>query len=132
MKDVLQIFCKNNGTVIEAKPGSSLVEIYQKSGLALPYGPTSAKVNNVSVGLNFRIYRPMDVEFLDISSGSGLRAYVRSLCFVLCKAVADIYPEGQIVLQHPVSHGHYCTLKIGHTPTTDEVGHIRQRMAEII
>lgn len=132
MKDVLQIFCKNNGTVIEAKPGSSLVEIYQKSGLALPYGPTSAKVNNVSVGLNFRIYRPMDVEFLDISSGSGLRAYVRSLCFVLCKAVADLYPEGQIVLQHPVSHGHYCTLKIGHTPTADEVEHIRQRMAEII
>ena len=47
MEDVLQIFCKNNGTAIEANPGSSLIEIYQKSGLTLPYGPTSARVNNV-------------------------------------------------------------------------------------
>lgn len=132
MEDVLQIFCKNNGIAIEAKPGSSLVEIYQKSGLALPYGPTSARVNNVVEGLTFRVYHNMDVEFLDITSSSGMRTYVRSLCFVLCKAVADLFPMGQIVLGHPVSKGHYCMPRIGHEVTADEVERIRERMVEII
>ncbi|MBQ8866721.1 MAG: nucleoside kinase [Bacteroidaceae bacterium] len=132
MEDVLQIFCKNNGTTIEAKPGSTLMEIYRESGLDLPYGPTSARVNNVVEGLTFKVYHNMDVEFLDITTSSGMRTYVRSLCFVLCKAVADLYPEGQIVLGHPVSKGHYCTLRIGHDVTADVVGRIRQRMAEIV
>ena len=86
----IEVFCRNNGQTLYVTPGSKLVDVYDTSGLNMPYGPASAKVNNVSVGLNFRIYRPMDVEFLDISSESGLRAYVRSLCFVLCKAVADL------------------------------------------
>ena len=128
----IEVFCRNNGQTLHVTPGCKLVDVYNASGLNMPYGPASAKANNVTVGLNFRLYRSMDVEFLDISSESGLRSYVRSLCFVLCKAVADLYPEGQIVLQHPVSNGHYCTLKIGYTPTTDEVEHIRLRMEEII
>lgn len=129
---MLQIFCKNNGRSIEVSPGSSLLDVYEASGVNLPQGPTSARVNNVVEGLNFKVYHNMDVEFLDITSSSGMRTYVRSLCFVLCKAVADLYPEGQIKLQHPVSKGHYCTLEIGHEPTADEVNSIRERMQEIV
>ena len=113
-------------------PGSSLLDVYEASGVNLPQGPTSARVNNVVEGLNFKVYHNMDVEFLDITSSSGMRTYVRSLCFVLCKAVADLYPEGRIKLQHPVSKGHYCTLEIGHEPTADEVNSIRERMQEIV
>ena len=132
MKELLQIFCKNNGKTIEVEPGTDLTDIYQASGLEMPYGPTSARVNNVVEGLTFKVYHNMDVEFLDITSSSGMRTYVRSLCFVLCKAVADLYPEGQIALEHPVSKGHYCTLSIGHEVTTDEVERIRTRMEEIV
>ncbi len=108
------------------------MEIYRESGLDLPYGPTSARVNNVVEGLTFKVYHNMDVEFLDITTSSGMRTYVRSLCFVLCKAVADLYPEGQIVLRHPVSKGHYCTLCIGQEVTADVVERIRRRMTEIV
>ena len=132
MKEQIDIFCKNNGRHITIQPGSTLREVYEVSGLDFPHGPTSARVNNVVEGLTFRVYHPMDVEFQDTSSGSGLRTYARSLCFVLCKAVADLYPEGQIVLQHPVSRGHYCTLKIGHEPTEIEVERIKERMREIV
>lgn len=132
MEDVLQIFCKNNDKMIEVEPGSTLSEVYAASGLTLPYGPTSARVNNVVEGLTFRVYHNMDVEFLDLTAASGLRTYVRSLCFVLCKAVADLYPEGQIVLGHPVSKGHYCTLRIGQEVTADVVERIRRRMTEIV
>ena len=92
------------------------MQIYKGFGLDMPYGVVSAKVNNHVEGLNFRVYHNKDVEFLDISSESGLRTYVRSLCFVLCKAVADVFPDGQILLEHPVSRGYYCSLRIGREP----------------
>ena len=132
MKELLQIFCKNNGQTLSVPPGSKLLDVYEVSDLHLPYGPTSARVNNVVEGLNYKLYHNMDVEFLDITTSSGLRTYVRSLCFVLCKAVADLYPEGQIALEHPVSNGHYCTPRIGHEVTPEEVSRIRERMEEII
>lgn len=132
MKEMLPVFCKNNERTIEVESGSTLAEVYAVSGVTLPNGPTSARVNNVVEGLNFKLYHAMDVEFLDTTAASGIRTYVRSLCFVLCKAVADLYPEGQIVLGHPVSKGHYCRLNIGHEVTADEVKRIRERMAEII
>ncbi len=132
MKEYIEVYCKNNELTIETTPGSTLAEIYQQSGLKLPYGPTSARVNNVVEGLTFRLYHNMDVEFLDITSSSGMRTYVRSLCFVLCKAVTDLYPEGQIVLQHPVSKGYYCTLKTGHEISDEVVEQIRKRMHEIV
>lgn len=132
MKELLQIYCKNNGMTVEVGHGANLMEVYEKSNLQLPYGPTSARVNNVVEGLTFRLYHNMDVEFLDVTSSSGLRTYFRSLCFVLCKAVADLFPEGQIVLKNPVSNGHYCDLKIGREVTEAEVGRIRERMQEIV
>ena len=132
MKEKIEVYCKNNGLTIEILPGSTLLELYLQSGLKLPYGPTSARVNNVVEGLTFRLYHNMDVEFLDITSSSGMRTYVRSLCFVLCKAVADLYPEGEIILQHPVSKGYYCTLKIGKEITDDVVSQIREHMHEIV
>lgn len=132
MKELLQIFCRNTGQDVEVTAGSSLLEVYQASGLALSYGPTSAKVNNVVEGLNFRVYHNMDVEFLDLTSASGMRTYIRSLCFVLCKAVEDLYPEGFIKLQHPVSKGFYCSLFIGSPVGDAEVARIKERMQEII
>lgn len=128
----MKIYCKNTDKYIEVAPGSNLIEVYQASGLTLPYGPTSAKVNNVVEGLTFKIYHNMDVEFLDMTSGSGMRTYVRSLCFVLCKAVADLFPEGQIVLQHLVSKGYYCTLRIGRQVDEDIVKQVKERMQELI
>ena len=132
MKEQLQIYCKNTDSTFEVKAGSNLLDIYKASGLKLPYGPTSAKANNVVEGLTFKVYHPMDVEFLDVTSSSGMRTYVRSLSFVLCKAVEELFPEGQIILQHPVSKGYYCTLRIGHEVTETEVSRIREQMQEII
>lgn len=129
---MLQIYCKNNGKTVEVGHGANLIEVYEKSNVRLPYGPTSARVNNVMEGLTFRLFHNMDVEFLDVTSSSGLRTYFRSLCFVLCKAVSDLFPEGQIVLKNLVSNGHYCDLKIGRGVTEADVDRIRERMQEIV
>ncbi len=132
MRQEIQIYCKNNQKTQTFAAGSSLYEIYKEFDLQMPYGVVSAKVNNRVEGLNFKVYHNKDVEFLDISSESGMRTYVRSLCFVLCKAVEDLYPNGQILLEHPVSKGYYCSLRTGKEITLDDVTRIKTRMEEII
>ena len=132
MKQVVQIRCKNNKKVINSAIGSTLSEIYDASGLDMKYGPVSAKVNNKVEGLNFRVYHNKDVEYLDLTSPSGQRTYTRTLFMVLCKAVHDLYPKGNVWIDIPVSNGYYCDLIIGEEVTEQVAARIRQRMQEII
>ena len=129
---MLQIYCKNNNSTSEFPEGSSLLDIYNGFNLAMPYGPVSAKVNNKVESLDFRVYYNKDIEFLDITSSSGMRTYVRSLFFILVKAVEELYPQGSISLEHPISKGYFCKLHIDRTIGLDDVQRIKQRMQEII
>ncbi|WP_346712353.1 nucleoside kinase [Phocaeicola plebeius] len=132
MTFMLQIYCKNNNSTREFPEGSSLLDIYNGFNLAMPYGPVSAKVNNKVESLDFRVYYNKDIEFLDITSSSGMRTYVRSLFFVLVKAVEELYPQGNISLEHPISKGYFCKLHIDRTIGLDDVQRIKQKMQEII
>ena len=129
---MLQIYCKNQKETRNFPEGSSLLDIYKGFNIEMPLGPVSAKVNNKVENLNFRVYYNKDVEFLDITNPSGMRTYVRSLCFILVKAVEDLYPCGTISLEHPVSKGYFCKLHIDRTIGLDDVTRIKQRMQEII
>lgn len=132
MKHVLQICCKNNNIIKDFPIGSTLLEIYQALNLDFPYQVVSAKVNNCSEGLTFRVYNNKDVEFLDVRDSSGMRTYVRSLCFVLYKAVSELFPHGKLYVEHPVSKGYFCNLRIGRPITLEDVTAIKKRMQEII
>ncbi len=132
MKDMVQIYCCNNGVSKNVPVGSSLLDIYHGLGLDMPYGPVSAKVNNRAEGLNFKVYNNKDIEYLDVRDPSGMRTYVRSLCFILCKAVGELFSDGRILLEHPVSKGYFCNLKIGRPVELDDVSRIKKRMLEII
>ena len=133
---MLQIRCKNNNITKSFPEGTSLIDVYQEfeNELHLPYPVVSAKVNNTSQGLKFRVYQNRDVEFIDACEGSGRRVYVRSLCFVLYKATNDVFPSSKLFIEHPLSRGYYCNFKKrGNEPLTDEdVERISQRMQEII
>jgi len=126
------IRCRNNGAILECVPGTTLQEAYDSLSLNMPYGAVSARVNNKVEGLGFRVYNHKDVEFLDITSDSGMRTYVRSLFFVLTKAIGDLYPEGEIIIEHPVSKGYFCNLRIDRPVTQADVDAVKQRMQEII
>lgn len=132
MIPTIQIRCKNNGQTLTAPIGSTLSEVFRNAGIDMKYGPICAKVNNKVEGMHYRIYHNKDVEFLDMTSGSGSRNYTRSLFFVLCKAVHDLYPQSKVVIDIPVSKGYYVDLTIGHEVTDDDVARIRQRMQQII
>lgn len=133
---MLQIRCKNNNITKSFPEGTSLLEVYQDYAeeLKMPFPVVSAKVNNTSQGLKFRLFQNRDVEFLDAREGSGRRVYVRSLCFVLYKATADIFPASRLFIEHPLSGGFYCNFKKknGQPLTDEDVKALQQRMQEII
>lgn len=128
----VSIYCVNTKTTKKVRVGSTLGEIYNAFEVNLPYRVISARVNNKSEGLNFRVYRNKDIEFFDVTHPSAMRAYLRSLCFVLSKAVHDLYPKGEVIIEHPVSNGYYCNLYLGETLAFEHVLKIKARMQEII
>ena len=132
MKQVIQIRCKNNKKTLEVPIGSTLYEVYNVFNLKMYFGPVSAKVNNKVEGLDYRVFHNKDVEFLDLYSASGMRAYTRSLFMVLCKAVHDLYPKSKVVIDIPVSNGYYCNINIHREVTDSDIENIHRRMQTIV
>lgn len=132
MKQIIQIRCKNNQKTLNVPIGSTLSEVFRELNLKMDYGPISVKVNNKVEGLHYRVYHNKDVEYLDIRSSSGVRAYTRTLFFVLCKAVHDLWPGADVVIDIPVSNGYYCNINIGRPVTHFDADAVRRRMQEII
>ena len=132
MKQVVQIRCKNNKKTQKVANGSTLSDIFSSFNLKMEHGPVSAKVNNKVEGMHYRVYNNKDIEFLDMRTSSGSRAYTRTLFFVLCKAVQDLYPGHDVVIDIPVSNGFYVDVRLERDVTVDDVDCIRKRMQEIV
>ena len=132
MKQVVQIRCKNNKKTQKVANGSTLSDIFSSFNLKMEHGPVSAKVNNKVEGMHYRVYNNKDIEFLDMRTSSGSRAYTRTLFFVLCKAVQDLYPGHDVVIDIPVSNGFYVDVRLERDVTAEDVDSIRKRMQEIV
>ena len=132
MKQKIQIRCKNNKKSQKVEIGSTLFDVFSSFDLKMTHGPVSARVNNKVEGMHYRVYNSKDVEFLDMNSASGSRAYTRTLFFVLCKAVQDIYPNTDVVIDIPVSNGFYVDIRLGRPVVDEDMNILRRRMQEII
>ncbi len=133
MKQMIQIRCKNNKKSQKVAIGSTLFDIFSEFGLQMSHGPVSCKVNNKVEGLHYRVYNNKDVEFLDMTSPSGSRAYTRTLFFVLCKAVKDVFPASpDVIIDIPVSNGFYVDVRLERPLVEEDVNMIRHRMEKII
>ena len=131
---MLRIYCKNTGTFQEFQEGTTLLDMLPAFDFERPFDILSAKVNNVSEGLKFRVFNNRDVEFLDYRSYNGRSIYCRSLSFLLCKAMRDLYPAFRVILRRPISKGYFCTVdKPDGTPVTPgEVEAVRAHMRELV
>ena len=132
MLKTVNIRCVNTGRTHKVPVGFTLEDFYDMIELDMPYGSTSAKVNNKVEGLHYTIFSDKDVEFLDVTSQSGLRTYVRSLFFVLYKAVSELYPAAGLQIDTPVANGYYCRLSNMEPLTEETVNRLRDKMQEII
>ena len=132
MEQQIQIRCKNNKKTLNISIGSTLSDIFLQLGLQMEHGPLSARVNNKVEGMHYRVYKPKDIEFLDLHDSSALRAYTRSLFFVLSKAAHELWPDCTVVIDIPVSNGYFVDLRLDRLVTPDDVSALRQRMQAII
>lgn len=127
---MVKIFCVNSGETKNFQSGISLREAAREFSLNMSYDAVAARVNNEIEGLNFRVYNHKDVEFIDITSDDGMRVYVRSLTFVMMKALNDLFPGAVVRFENPISNGYYCRMES--SLTVEQVLQVRERMLEII
>ena len=127
---MVKIFCVNSGETKSFQSGTALHSISKEFSLGLQYEAVAARVNNEVEGLNFKVYNHKDVEFIDITSDDGMRMYVRSLTFVMMKALNDLFPGRVVRFENPISKGYYCRMDGGIDEA--QVAQVRERMREII
>ena len=135
MIDKVEIHLKNTNQKKHVPVGTSLEEIIEIFDFKMPYLIANAKVNNRIESLAYKVYHPKQVEFADITSQSAMRTYVRSLCFILTKAVNDVLPEATTYIEHAVSKGYFFYIEInGETDivTDSQLDDIQNRMREIV
>lgn len=137
MQETVTIYCKNNKQYYDIKRGTALLDVYHHIGLKLPYPVVAALVNYKVQDLTFLVYKPKDIEFLDASSPSGMRCYVRTLSMVMSAAIHELYPMADLRIEHPISKGYFCTMQWEKESekkelTPEMIAAIKHRMQEII
>lgn len=111
MEKEIVINCKNINQKIRVAKGCSLQEILKQINLKTEYPVVVAKVNNKTESLDYQIYRNKSVDFKALNTNSAWRAYVRSLCFILSKAIDKTLPGAQLHIEHSISNGYFCKIE---------------------
>ena len=134
MKDEIKIFCENSDTTETVKKGITLLELAEilhirekLNGILI-----GAKVNYITRPLDYSCLHSCTVRFMDITESSGMRIYVRTLCFVLFAAVKKTLPQANLRIEYPVSKGYFCSLGLGRNIETEEIGRIKKEMQDLI
>ena len=131
---MVNIFCKNSKTSSAFQEGTTLLDMIPAFEFERPYPILAAKVNNVVQGLKYRAFNSRKVEFLDYTSYAGRSVYCNSLCFLLCKAARDVFPECRVIIRRPISKGYFCTIdrKDGAEITAEDLNVITERMHSMV
>lgn len=131
MSDQLKIYCKNINEYVDFTGGETLMDIYGRLADRIPERPICAHVNNKTEDLQFPLFAPKQVEFLTVDSPSGHRVYVRSLCMMLYRAVAALFPGARLVIEHSISRGYYCRLIGAGIEVDDAAARLKEYMADL-
>jgi uridine kinase len=132
MGKTIRVLCLNTGKYALFPMGSTVKEVYEKMAAEVLPNAIAARVNNKTVNLDYELYKPKQIEFINTYSSSGMRAYVRTLTFVLSAAVSDLYPNCQLKLEHPVSKGYFCVLNLGRPTEQADLEAIKVRARALI
>ncbi len=132
MKSEIKIYCKNIDEYVTINGGDNLMDIYNLLKERIGFTPICARVNNKTENMGYPVFSPKQVEFLSYKSGSGQRAYVRSLCMILYKAVSECLPGVRLRIEHAISKGYYCRLYGDVEINTELAQKLRDKMQEIV
>lgn len=142
---MVEILCTNDGKTRRVKPGSTLLELAQKTYPEVTDPKTGKKYPTLAVLVDhklkdmcFQAFFPHEVTFIGYNHPDGRRTYNRSLCFLLQHAVRDVYPDKVLVIEHSLPSGLYCELREGtpsgpaFKPDAEGFERLRARMREMV
>ena len=108
MDNNIKVYCENTASHIEVQMGTTLLELTKSLSLKHSYPVLAAYVNNRLKELNYRVYTPISVRFIDISHSEGHRVYQRTVAFLLQRAMAELFADYPFHIRHSVGSGYYC------------------------
>lgn len=128
----IELICRNNGMLLRVEAGATLLDVLQLANLNPQYPIIAARVNNRYKYLDYKIYKPVTVEYLDITSFEGHRVYQRTVCFVLQTAIKELFPEQRLRIRHSLGSGFYAEFENGWTIEPRQLVELKERMRDII
>ena len=108
MSNIIRVYCENTASHIDVEMGTSLLSLLNNLDITNPYPMLAAYVNNRLKELNYRIYTPISIHFIDITHFEGHRVYQRTVTFLLQRAMKELYPDNQFHVRHSLGSGVYC------------------------
>lgn len=132
MSKQLKVYCKNIEEYIDIEGGDTLLDIYSKVADRIDFNPVCARVNYKTEDLSFPVFAPKMVEFLPVTSPSGVRTYVRSLCMMLYKAVAECFPDKKLRIEHSIANGYFCRISENRESSDEIVEILKKKMTEYV
>lgn len=126
------IYCADIKEYKEFPAGISLIEILEELAIQPKFKIVAARVNNKVEPLEYRVYHNKTLSFIETTESTGMRAYVRSLCFLFAKAVDELFPHAQLLIEHPISLGYYCSIKGIRGIDQSGVDRIKEKIQEYI
>lgn len=132
----MEIYNLNSQEYVPVQGGASPLSLLKDGTVQLDFTPICCSVNNKTEDLRFPIYAPKQIEYLSDLSEIGRRVYVRGLCFMLYKAVTEMFPGSQLRIEHSIFRGYFCRIRgiDSHSPlslSAEQVEGLERRMHEL-
>ncbi|MBU1692622.1 MAG: nucleoside kinase [Verrucomicrobia bacterium] len=101
-----------DGAQVRCAAGTPVAAILpqRRSPQGLEY--LGALVNNDGVSLSYPLEVDSQITLLTRADSHGFRIYRRSVCFLLAKAIKELFPEARFAVEHSMSDGFYCSMEM--------------------
>lgn len=134
-RSTIQVYCES--IIYEGPVGTPLQDfcrMWEKDHNIPPEERSiAAIVDNRLRELTVPVTRDISVKPVTLKTSDGNRIYRRTLSYLLVVAIAELFPNAKVVLDHAMPHGaFYCHMIGRDNLTVEELDQVKQRMWQII
>lgn len=112
--------------------GTNLYKVIKENNLEGSIPAVLAKINGEYYELTHELKEEGELEVIDVTNNLANKTYVRTLQFVLIKAVLDLFPEAKITIEHSLGKGLFGEIHKENPLNEDDILRIKAKMKELI
>lgn len=130
MEDLVKVLV--DGQTFEVAKGTPVTELLKLKKAKMSNQVVAAFINNKLMDLRTEIEQDCTVTFVDTGTDEGIRVYHRSVIMLVMRAISEILPGSNAIIQHTLGNGVYGEIQY-HRPLKDrDIGRIERQMRYII